>query len=143
MGVQTEVHLESVERLEVLPGPTGRRHWPSSVKAGIVAETFMPGARVKEVAGRHGVAANHLSTWRRQAREGKLVVPVDDDAMFACLDVASEPLRLPTSAVRTPASHASALAPVEIIAGGVTIRLPGDSGAERIVAIAQALQRQT
>lgn len=142
MGVPTEVHLESVERLEVLPGPTGRRQWPTSVKARIVAETFMPGAVVKEVADRHGVAANHLSTWRRQAREGKLVVPVDDEAMFACLDVVGEALRPPTSPARTALSHPSVPATVEIIAGGVTIRLAGDSSAERIAVIAQALQRR-
>ncbi len=144
MGVQTEVPLESVERLEVLPGPTGRRQWPRSVKAQIVAETFVPGALVKEVAERHGVAANHLSTWRRQAREGKLVVPVDDDdAMFACLDVAGEPLRpSPTQAPLSHPllSHPPLAAAVEIVAGGVTIRLGGDVGAERIAAIVHALQ---
>ena len=44
-----------------------RRRWPAADKAAIVAESFVAGAKVSEVAARHGVNANMLSTWRRQA----------------------------------------------------------------------------
>ncbi|MBL4587458.1 MAG: transposase, partial [Flavobacteriales bacterium] len=73
--------------MEVLEGPTGCRTWPGDVKGRIVAETFEPGVRVADGARRHGMAAQHLSTWRRLAREGKIVVPVDEP-MFARLEIA-------------------------------------------------------
>ncbi len=44
-----------------------RRRWPAARKAAIVAESFAFGAKVAEVAARHGVNANMLSTWRRQS----------------------------------------------------------------------------
>jgi len=48
-------------------GGVRRRRWPAARKAAIVAESFAAGAKVVDVAARHGVNANMLSTWRRQA----------------------------------------------------------------------------
>jgi transposase len=44
-----------VERLEVMTGPTGRRSWSEAMKARIVVESLEAGARVVDVARRHGV----------------------------------------------------------------------------------------
>lgn len=51
------------ERMSVLEGPTGRRAWPDEEKARIVMESFAPRARVNDVARRHGMTPQHLSTW--------------------------------------------------------------------------------
>ena len=58
------------------------------VKARIVSESLRPGATVKEVAGRYGLKANHLPSWRTLARQGKLVLPEPEDAVeFAAIVV--------------------------------------------------------
>lgn len=118
-----------VTRMEVLEGPTGRRSWPDDVKARIVAESFEPGARVCDVARRHGLAPQHLSTWRGLARKGKLDVAVgqEDFPAFAALEVFEE------EATKAPV-------PIEIEADGVTIRLDADTPVSRIVEIAAALR---
>jgi transposase len=90
-----------VERLEVMAGPTGRRSWSEAMKARIVAESFEAGARVVDVARRHGVAPQQVTTWRRAARRGKLVLPADDEAPFAAL-VVDEPPSMPLPRCRRP-----------------------------------------
>ena len=123
--------LGNTTRLEVLEGPTGRRNWPDEVKGRIVAETLVPGARVVDVAHRHGMGAQHLSTWRRLAREGRIVVPGDgleDGPMFARVEIAPETASAPTGGF------------VAIDFGEVSIRLPCDSPARRIADIAHALR---
>jgi transposase len=122
---------KSVERLEVMAGPTGRRSWPDAVKARIVAESFAAGIRVADVARRHGVAPQQLTTWRRQARRGTLALPVESPIDFAAL-VLDEPPALP-----------SVSAPIEIEVGGVTVRLAGDCPAARVAEIAIALRAST
>lgn len=118
--------------LEVLTGRRGggrNRKWPYEAKARIVAETLVLGATVNEVAARHGLRANHLSSWRTMARQGKLVLPApEDEVEFAAMVVAAP-----------PPETAAAKESVEIIMGRVTIRLETSASAERIAAVARAL----
>jgi transposase len=134
---------KGAERLEVLEGPTGRRSWPDDVKARIVAESFQKGARVCDVARRNGVAPQHLSTWRRQARDGKLALNVADEASFATLVLDDEPCVSKTKIDTTKAGikNRNAPAPIEIEVPGVIVRLPGDSSPKQIANIAAALRK--
>ncbi|PZM07991.1 IS66-like element accessory protein TnpA [Rhizobium tubonense] len=118
--------------LEVLTTRRGRReahrHWTDEVKARIVSESLRPGVTVNEVADRYGMKANHLSSWRTLARQGKLLLPQPEDAVeFAAMIVEPEP---PTTKVVSRA---------EIVVGPVTIRLEEGASAARIAAIARAL----
>ncbi|MFT4015161.1 MAG: transposase, partial [Paracoccus sp. (in: a-proteobacteria)] len=54
------------------PGSRRNRKWPDEVKARVAAETLEPGATVNEVARRHSLPANHVSSWRTLARKGRL-----------------------------------------------------------------------
>lgn len=114
------------DRLEVLDGPTGRRSWPDDVKSRIVAESYERGARVCDVAERHGITPQHLSSWRSLARRGKLALPDEDGALFAALAIEAEAPRLTGS--------------IEIVSGDVVIRLGADTSAIRIAEIAAALR---
>ena len=52
---------------EVLSGPERRRRWGDEEKARLVAEIMVPGAKVIEIARRHGISRSLLYTWRREA----------------------------------------------------------------------------
>ena len=118
-----------VGRMEVLEGPTGRRSWPDNEKIRIVRESLEPGARVCDVARRNGLTPQHLSTWRSLARKGKLAIPIPEEDLpaFAALEVVEE----------VPADSG---VPIEIEAGGVTVRLSPDASSARIAEIAAALR---
>ena len=125
--------------LEVLTTRRGRREshrqWPDEMKARIVSESLRPGVTVNEVAERHGIKANHLSSWRTLARQGKLVLPKPEDAVeFAAMVVEIPPPEPPT---------AQAVSRAEIILGPVMIRLEEGASAVRIAAIARALAAAT
>ncbi|PRX27226.1 transposase [Meinhardsimonia xiamenensis] len=116
---------------EVIVGPRGRRRWPDDVKARIVAETLEPGTTVNEVARRYNMRPNHLSEWRRMAREGKLVLPAlpEPEPEFAPMVI--EEL--------TDCTVGAGDATVEIVCGDVVIRLDEATPAVRIAEIVRAL----
>lgn len=121
--------------LEFLPadGRSRRnRRWPNEVKARVVAETLMPGVTVNEVARRHGIPANHVSSWRTLARTGRLVLPAPEDPVeFAALMVGpAEP---------APRADGGAVVRPEIVTGGVLVRLEAEASAERIASVVRAL----
>lgn len=119
-----------------ITGPKGKRRWPDEVKAQIVAETLVSGATVNDVARRHDMLPNHLSAWRRSAREGKLVLPsligvdfvpvaVEEPSVLVAPEGASGSVTLPST--------------LDVIKGGVTVRLDAGTPAARISEIAAVL----
>lgn len=124
-------------RIEIRESAAGRREWPEAVKGRIARESLEPGASVKDVAQRHGIAPQQLTTWRRAAREGRLALPDDaiaeDGFGFAALVVAEKVSAPPPIERPAPAPA------VEIVVDGVVIRLDGKTPAARIAEIAAAL----
>jgi len=109
------------------------RQWPEDEKARIVAETLRAGTTVSEVAQRHGLKANHVSSWRTLARNGKLVLPAPEDPVeFATLMVA------PMVEQVTEAEPVASAGP-ELVVGSVIIRLEPGASASRIASVAHAL----
>ena len=130
--VRRDAHLDApyegfAGRMEVSSGPTGRRRWPEEVKARIIAESLMPGARVAEVARRHGTTRGQIYDWRL-AREGLLVLPapVGSEPAFAAV-VVEEPPPPPR-----PAKKPAGAGVLEIVVGDVVIRAPRGADEEQL-----------
>lgn len=120
-------------RLEVIEKPTGRRSWPDAVKARIVRESFAAGVTVSEVARRHRISPQHLTLWRRAAREGQLQLSFDGaaDGGHGFVPVAV------VEGGELPGRHADERISVEV--DGVVLRLPTETVAARIAEIVLAL----
>jgi len=95
----------------------------SAERAVIVAESFEAGATVASVARRHGIVASQLSTWRTAA---KCKSGEDSSPAFADLSVMPDTLPTPFDGI-------------EVVVGGVIIRLPKNTTPKRITDIAQRL----
>lgn len=129
MRVHRERHMDAVGFAELLAAPAATRRWSDEAKGRLVAEALVPGATVNEVAHRHGIKANHLSSWRTLAREGKLVVPEVAGAEFVA------PLAT-AQAVDTPVATVS----IDMIVGLVTLRLDAATPAARVAELVMALR---
>jgi len=123
------VSTEFLNEIDVISGSRGRRRWPDELKAQIVAETLVDGATVNSVAHRHDIRPNHLSQWRRMARDGKLLLPaVPEGVEFAPIAIHEDPEPLATST-----------SAIEIVTGRITLRLDKQTDAGRIAQIVHAL----
>lgn len=130
-GISSSHDRVVLARIDRMAGPTGRRRWPVEVKGRLVAESYRTELSISEFARRQGLIPAQLFTWRRDAKVGKLAVPVEEgEGFFAPLLVGD--------AVDTPAPHVRA-GMVELQAGRVVIRLAADTPAARIAEIARAL----
>ena len=126
-----ERSTEFLTDIDAIVGPRVYRRWPDALKARIVAETLVEGATVRDVAARYDVRANHLSSWRRLAKEGKLVLAALPQPEPAFAPMVVEEL--------TDRTVAAGNATLEIVCGDVVIRLDATTPAARIVEIVRAL----
>ena len=138
MGLDVELDEDRVSgfagRLEVIEGPSGRRSWPDVVKAQIVRESFEAGVTISEVARRHRMSPQHLTLWRRAAREGRLSVPVEYNENGGGPFV---PL-----AVEGDRGEARSVVNDRIVieVNGIALKLPAETTATRIAEIMFALE---
>lgn len=124
-----ERSAEVLGQIDLIVGPTGKRHWPEALKARIVAETLVEGATVNAVARRYDMRPNHVSEWRRLARTGRLVLPaIPEDIGFAPIFLRPDPVQEPAMA-----------GTLDVIRGEVTLRLDAATPAIRIAEIVRAL----
>jgi transposase len=119
--------MRKISRLEVIE--TGsRRRWTLEEKQRIVSESMIAPRIVSATARRHGLSNSQLFTWRRQAREGKLVGA--GMAVFVPAVVASEQRKVDVPAEPIPENTARASEDRTRAAGRMEIVL---SGARRVI----------
>jgi transposase len=125
------IHKETsaLRPVEVVTSVERRRRWGLKEKARIVAASLAPGDTVTEVARRHDISPQHLHQWRRAAKAGKLLLPLDDDLAFAEVVVARDADR-----------SARAAGVVEVEIDGAVVRVCTDTDLKLAAAVIRLLK---
>lgn len=122
-------------RIELITGEARRREWSAEEKARILAESFQPGAKVADVARRHGMNRSLLWNWRYEARKRgadseQTFVPVR--VVDAVAPISScEPAKVPADASRElvsaveDGSAEAVTGTIEIDLGEARVRVSG------------------
>jgi transposase len=131
-----------------------RRRFSAARKAAIVAESFVAGTKVSEVAARHGLQANLLSTWRRLAmpteqrcRARRAIEPSAATMDFVPVSVSTEvggPAGLPAdtrSAHDMPSPSVPAPSLIEISLADVSIRVTAGVDTATLSRVLAAVRR--
>lgn len=113
------------DAVQVRGEPGRRRRWTAEQKGRIVAESFAPGAQVSDVARRHDISPQHLFLWRKAAKAGRLVLPLDEGAAF-------------TPVMVEPAMRRTCLLEVEV--AGAVIRVGSGTDLSLLRAVVGALK---
>jgi len=140
--------IPKLSRLEVIE--TGaRRRWTPEEKQRIVAESFGAPRIVSATARRHGLSNSQLFTWRRLAREGKLIADADAAAFVPAVvgpelripDAPSEPG--PENLLPQADRKARAAGRMEIVLSGARRVIVGsDVDAAALMRVIDALERR-
>jgi transposase len=94
-------------------------------KALIVAESFTPGAKVSEIAARHGINPKRLVTWRKKARDAEALSSIGGFA--------------PVIVAKAKAGFGPAITPIELIIGPAKLHIRSGADAMLVTALARAL----
>jgi len=114
----------SVSRLDASPA-TPRRRWSAAAKERIVAEATKPGANVSAIARAHGLTPQQVFTWRRDAvRKAKAEGEAAVVSPFAAVAIAAP----------------EAAGAIELIVGGVTLRIGPAVSAARVKEILRVVR---
>jgi transposase len=133
---------EAVRRIEGITGTGRRRRFSEADKAGVVEETFAPGAVVSEVARRHGLSPQQLFGWRRQARQPAAASTETAAALFVPAVVEAP---LPEHVVRRRGRNRTRQIDrsswiIEVEIDGVTVRVGRGAEAKTVAAVLRALK---
>ncbi len=127
--------------VEIITGRERRRSWGTPDKLRIVAETHELGARVGDVAARHGVCASLVFTWRRQVRQGVLTAAeVPTFVPVRMLEPAVAAVVVPFPVAPSPAAVPAGLIEIEL-GDGRRVRVGSDVNLPALRRVLAALGR--
>jgi len=125
--LQARDEAGAYQRIELITGRQVRRRWSADEKAQIIAESAAPGAKVSDVARRHGVNRGLLTVWRRQARRRPEAAAGSSASIFVPVAIEAEPdAELPAQSRGdgSPALPSGSLRS-EASVGTIDVELPG------------------
>ena len=136
-------------RVEILNGVERRRRWSEDEKARIIEESFTPGAKVSDVARKHGVSRGLVFAWRKEARVDGPAIPAGPRLIPVQL-AASPPLPssiLPAPLTQTPPppvrSTGRKAGMIEIdLGGGRRVRVDANVDADALDRVLDVLGRK-
>jgi transposase len=126
-------------RLEVIEGRLGRRLRSPEERARIAAESLAPGAKVADVARRHGATRWQVYDWRRKLASGALALPEEamTEPVFAALVVEKPEPQAPG---KQKTKKATAAGRIELVVAGVTVRIGADVDEGQLARVIRAVR---
>jgi transposase len=127
-------------KAEILAGPERRRRWGLEEKGDIVAEMMAPGAKVSEIARRHGISRSLLYTWRREAghRDAGSALP---GLVPIVMTTAAEPVAPPVPSRERHSAAGKPIGTIEIaMPSGVRVMIRGRVEERSLRAVLSALR---
>jgi len=127
-------------RLEVIEGRSGRRFRSPEERARIAAESLVPGAKVADVARRHGATRWQVYDWRRKLASGALALPEEamTEPAFAALVVERPEAKAPPCKPTT--RKATAAGRIEVVVAGVTVRVGAEVDEAQLARVIRAVR---
>lgn len=109
-------------------------------QAVIVAESYLDGESVCEVAHRHGLTPQQLFTWRRVARKAAEALPAFVPAVIAPQPAAAEPEPAKPPRRRAKRAPRRRAAAIEVDVAGVKVTIENGASPATIAAVIGALK---
>jgi transposase len=122
-----------VGRIDVIPGPTGRRNRSEAEKRRIAAESLAPGVIVADLARRHGATRWQIYDWRRRFRRERLEAARDE--------IVAAPAFVPLTVDDAPAEQVADF--IEVAIGDVLIRVGSGVSEAHLARIFRAVRTAT
>jgi len=130
----------TIPRFDVVA--TTRRRWSKEQKRAIVAEIDVDGARLSEVARRHGIHASLLFRWRKELGSVFAAPSIGAEPTAAPATPRFLPVMLPAPAAQAPMKVAAQSGAIEIVLKGArTVRVGADVDTTALVRIIAALEK--
>jgi transposase len=151
-NVDRKVKTEAarVQRVEVITGVERRREWTDEKKLALIAESCRDGVVISDVARRHGLRPQQLFNWRNEFRKRNangLQCGLPPAAGGDVGEPAFAPVMITTDCsgsapVETSATAASSTV-IEIMLGGVTVRVHSGVDSKVLAAVLRAVKTVT
>lgn len=128
-----------IRRIEVFTGTGRRRSWSCEDKARIVAESYFEDETVSAVARRHGLSAQQLFAWRREARR-KVAVSDEPFAPIVVEHHGAAPAALTSQSMHAAARPQPPSHVIELDIGGANVWIWREAPVGMVTAIIGALK---